>query len=96
MIHKPWLFFFFLTKQGKRGGGGKWGEAQANLVLTVGPPWMAEMSQLTAAMLNTRLPNLGRASQITDAQNDGDCGVIVKGLSLCISSPGALQASLSL
>lgn len=55
------FFFFFLTKQGKRGGGGKRGEAQANLVLTAGPPWMAEMSQLTAAMLNTRLPNLGRA-----------------------------------
>lgn len=46
-----------------------WGEAQANLVLTAGPPWMAEMSQLTAAMLNIRLLSLGRASQIADSQN---------------------------
>lgn len=61
------------AKPGKRGGGGIRGEAQANLVLTAGPPWMAEMSQLTAAMLSTGPQSLGRASGITDTQDDGVC-----------------------
>jgi hypothetical protein len=54
MTHKPWILlllfvclfcFYFFTKQGKRDRGGeRGGEAQINLVLTAGPPWMAEMS----------------------------------------------------
>lgn len=57
-----------MTKQGKRSRGGEQeGEAPTNLVLTAGPPWMAEMSQLAAAPLLS----LGRASQITAAQTVG-------------------------
>lgn len=60
------------------------GEAQTNLVLTAGPPWMAAMSQLTDAMLLS----LGRASQITDAQT-------VRLESVCDNSASSPRACLT-